>query len=113
MKAGLLVAAAEAAGLDVRSYSGRGMYGRKCVGIDIDTRNGAWLVATQLALAIVEMSDDPGLDIAELADLDVHTDSMGLGTIVYFPTVAWDPVYDEDEEEEDDEPPNGSQGARS
>lgn len=50
-----------------RSYSGRGMYGRECVGASIDGHPGDY----------------------ELPK-DWRSDSLGKGFIVYWPSVAWE-----------------------
>jgi hypothetical protein len=54
------------AGYEPRSYSGRGMFGKVCVGVDLD-RN------------------DRGEDLPGGAS----EDSMGLGYIMYWPHVEW------------------------
>lgn len=66
---------------EVRSYSGRVMYGANCVGVDTDDR-GAQM---KIAVALI----DAGIDADDVVDLaaDVRTDSMGLGQIVYFPNL--------------------------
>jgi len=58
-------------------YSGRGMYGEQCVGFTVEGRNYASLTA-----AIVRSLDD---DMADAMLGRLTTDSLGLGTIVYFP----------------------------
>lgn len=61
---------------DVRyDYSGRGMYGRECLGLVVD--------ATDLVVgvALSQVFGDDAWDIARNA----CTDSMGRGAIVYFP----------------------------
>jgi len=58
-------------------YSGRGMYGEQCVGFTVYGSGYALLVAT-----IVRTLDT---DVADAMLGRLTTDSMGLGTIVYFP----------------------------
>lgn len=53
---------AEAAGYTVRTYSGRGMYGRECPGVTVDNANDF---------------------IAEMGMKGLKVDSMGLSQIVY------------------------------
>jgi len=87
---------ADDAGIDednVRTdYSGRGMYGRTCVGFDLDSKGdllnlGASLQANGL---LDEFYSSASFD------------SMGLGIIVYFPGIKCeDGPKDEDEDEED------------
>jgi hypothetical protein len=75
---------------DVRyDYSGRGMYGKKCVGLDVPSVRTA--VKTLVALA--ESDSDLASDLAGAWTQD----SMGLGVIVYFPGFT---VKDPDEGEE-------------
>ena len=68
-----LIGALEDAGYEPRSYSGRGMFGRTCVSVSGDI--SIW-------------------EIARNIDQDIHipnpsTDSMGLGTVLYWPTYPW------------------------
>ncbi len=87
-------------GLDVRSYSGRGMYGDQCVGVDC--HNPTQTLA-QIMFALCEEGPD-GLDAAEhFTRVEaVRTDSMGLGMILYFPRLPWVAEESEDEDCEDD-----------
>lgn len=61
-----------------RRYSGRGMYGRECIGF---TTGDPINDAMKLALALHEIDED--VDMPRAA-----TDSMGRDTIVYFPGIA-------------------------
>jgi hypothetical protein len=72
------------AGFEVRRYSGRGMYGKECVGIEIDGGIGE-LFATVLETC----HKQDGYMVEDLAEAfrGMRTDSMGRGTIVYFPSV--------------------------
>lgn len=77
---------------DARSYSGRGMYGKQCLGVTMDK-------FSDLA-DLVENCDT--VEDAAWIIRNVKTDSMGLSTIFYWPKLTW---IDEDEtdEGEDDE----------
>ena len=56
------------AGLEPRDYSGRGMYGAYCVGVDLDHIG----------------------DISQLGKVPRATfDGMGMGVIAYWPSIAW------------------------
>ncbi len=85
------------------SYSGRGMYGVKCIGVGLD-RTGEIM-----ELAVLLLSG--GLSANEVTDLgdQMVTDSMGHGLIVYWPKIRLTPEEaahlenDEDEEEEVEE----------
>lgn len=65
-------------------YSGRGMYGDQCFGLVFEQEvRHPW--AFFAALGIVQESmDPPDFDALELARA-ARSDSMGVGTIVYFP----------------------------
>ena len=78
-------------GAEMRPYSGRGMFGKECLGIDLDDLADAF----RLALLI---SDD---DLAA-ALMFPHFDSMGKGIILYFPDVEV-PEGVTDEDDDDDE----------
>lgn len=78
-----------------RSYSGRGMYGATCLGVSTDDTIGKFVA--------------DAIDQAELFDVDLtalawvfrrmRSDSLGLGSILYFPGVA----YVGDDSEDNDE----------
>lgn len=88
-------AIAEQAGYVVRCYSGRGMFGRQCVAID-ETENGVPVLVQDLmtmagALALYgvgtyDVDHDTMLDVLA----DAETDNMGIGIVVYWPSIAWE-----------------------
>jgi len=79
-----LYAALKYGGFNVRSYSGRGMYGKSCVAVYVDD-------ATDL-LKI-------GVTIGETyADLRAATDSMGRGMVVYWPSQTWEDTYEDSDD---------------
>lgn len=89
-----VITAIEDAGLDPQAlyddYSGRGMYGKECFGIVVESTAEAVKFLIALARNLeAELAD-------ELAD-NWTTDSMGYGTIVYFPrfTVSEEDVDDD------------------
>lgn len=61
-------------------YSGRGMYGRSCFGIRVGQYDNVNETLLGVALAEVFGSDD-AWDIAR----SMRSDSLGLGSIIYFP----------------------------
>ncbi len=63
-----------------RSYSGRGMYGKYCIGVSVDD------VSEALA-AMTEFCDDT----SEAASIlrSYRSDSMGRRVIVYWPNIKW------------------------
>lgn len=77
------------------TYSGRGMYGERCIGWDVDDLSDAPMV---LALAFAEFLDP--YEARRLAE-NARTDNMGLGYIIYFPGSTCD-GWVEDEEDDDD-----------
>ena len=87
-------------GYDTRSYSGRGMYGTTCLGVSLDKNDLQFML--ELGHAMAEHNNEIDTDTPEGADEDelirlpkrVSSDSMGLGSIVYFPNVEY---KDEDE----------------
>lgn len=94
-----LKAACEDAGLDYRSYSGRGMYGDRCLGV---TGKDVPSIFADLLEAFSNMYTDEGdVDMSSVAELFRRTkwDSMGLDVIVYWPRIKW---VDEEEDEGDD-----------
>lgn len=86
----------EAAELKTRAYSGRYMYGKDCLGVDVDG------IGT-LLLAVAEfVTDDNRAEILETLR-GTRSDAMGLGTIVYFPGTPYvgeSDICDEDEDED-------------
>ena len=75
-----LVEIIEDAGYETRSYSGRSMYGKECVGVDLQDTSSIYFTAEVVA------SVEDKFEREELANIfrDARTDSIGLGTIVYF-----------------------------
>lgn len=85
---------------DVQSYSGRAMYGKSCLAITGDNR----ILRKAIAYAIVqaqEAESDPDCDAERLSMsfedyvesiLDYRQDSMGLGTVIYWPQVEYTEV---------------------
>jgi hypothetical protein len=71
-------------------YSGRGMYGKQCVAVKVDSDAQLW----ELAVALTEVEVFPG---------DPKTDSFGLGIVAYWPSIEWDASAVEQEEEEEEE----------
>jgi hypothetical protein len=74
----------EAFGEQVRSYSGRGMYGRECLALDTDKEAGEVFVAVLEAI-------EGEHDTTELQNAfqDMRSDQMGMGRIFYWPAVAY------------------------
>jgi len=96
MNAQTLVDAIENAGFEVRSYSGRGMNGRVCLGVELDGTT-SFELAAKIAGELLDADDADA--IGDLARLSVCQDSMGKGTIIYFPEIPWRGLVDVNEEE--------------
>ena len=76
-----------------REYSGRGMYGRQCFGVNISRDFSEF----KLALIMVEVL---GLERAiDMAD-STRSDSMGLGSVVYWP--GWTLAQDTGDKKDED-----------
>ncbi len=67
---------------DHREYSGRGMYGKACIGFTIENRAASVL---RVGLAVMQSFDE---ETAESIIDRAAWDSMGLNMIVYFPGVT-------------------------
>jgi len=86
----------EGAGYETRSYSGRGMCGKECLGVVIRANVISFIV--EIVRHIYNCSPDYiGESIFDQIK-SAKTDSMGLDTIVYFTNVEY-----VEEEGEDDE----------
>ena len=87
---------------NIRSYSGRAMYGKPCLGVTTSSLGD--LIADVMWAAAEWTQDEPDFDrdVAEAAEAfrSMRTDSMGHDTIVYFPSV---PFLDEDADVEEGE----------
>jgi hypothetical protein len=89
-----------------RSYSGRGMFGKSCVGVTLDGEGSSFQLGAAVSAALLDMDADDGpSDVEDLARLRVCTDSMGRGIIVYWPSVEW-PADAEEDEDHDCEGPS-------
>lgn len=73
----------ETLGYKPYSYSGRSMYGKKCLAVNLDSAIDMWDLAQALALDNIEISA-PELD------------SMGRGIVVYWPSIKWEEPTTED-----------------
>lgn len=68
------------------SYSGRGMYGATCVAMETDADTTLFKVGLELGAYAAEQ----GVEAYDIVVwLEKHrTDSMGLGSIIYFPDIT-------------------------
>jgi hypothetical protein len=78
-------------GAELRSYSGRSMYGKQCLGIDMESMTDAFRFALMVEDA----------DLCWAFSNPVF-DNMGRGIIVYFPNVEAPEGIDNDEDDDED-----------
>ena len=90
MNAHDLIEALRDSDYEPRSYSGRCMYGKCCVGVV--TSESPLDVGVKLGVTLVSMN--PSFDPSDLPGSS--QDSMGRDVIIYWPSIAWP----EDSEEE-------------
>lgn len=112
MESETLIDAIEDAGYKARWYSGRGMFGRSCVGVVLSRGASEFTFALELAREITgnAETEEAGLALLdELSRLRTKSDAMGVDTIIYFPNVAW--VSPKDEEEDDGPFPAEDEGS--
>lgn len=95
----LLQSLLENASLDVTSYSGRGMYGKECLGVTIGSI-GEFMTSYTMALFGYYDELNGAHDEVVGAVQCLRIDSLGMGIIVYFPNV---PFTDEEEDDLEDE----------
>lgn len=91
-------------GYSTRSYSGRGMYGKYCLGVTLDAGSESRFLL-ELGMAIGEFNADPTNELEQTISLPnrVSSDSMGLDRIIYFPNVEYVGEGDDDEDDTNDE----------
>jgi len=70
-----------------KDYSGRGMMGKTCVGLIISQFVSPFMIGMKLG-QFLALNPDPADDLLELIEGN-STDSLGKGTILYFPTLTW------------------------
>lgn len=76
-------------------YSGRHMYGRECLAIETEYPESTLM---QLVFDLMADATEATADLARLlaARHDVRSDSLGRGTVVYWPTIALPDTFVED-----------------
>ena len=75
----------ETNGYDCQSYSGRAMYGKTCLGVVISSEQSQFEMGLMVGLGLVDCWAG---DIEAVKN--VRSDSMGLGTVVYWPNIEYD-----------------------
>lgn len=84
-------------GASCRSYSGRNMYGKSCLGVGWDGDLAIFIADFMRAMKDSNLSNADKEDIIDEFE-SMRTDSLGRGMIIYFPTVDF-----VDEDGDDDE----------
>ena len=77
----------EAAGFECASYSGRGMYGEKCLSFTIEG-NAAAKIGRVFA-DVLEVIEPEENEVASHAFRRMREDSLGRSTVLYFPGVPF------------------------
>ena len=86
---------------EARSYSGRGMYGKQCVGVVVERETKLLGVVAEM---VAEATDDEDRDLLVGAFQRYEIDSLGRDSILYFPRVPWPEKQAAADEDEDEEP---------
>lgn len=73
-----------------RSYSGRGMFGANCIGVDLADHSEIFKVGALLGSLLAGQDE---FDVRELSRS--ATDSMGRGVILYWPGLSWEDEFEE------------------
>ena len=77
---------------EFRSYSGRGMFGKQCVGIVIPNNIGKAILDIGIKLGEMDESDVKNYSYVEFVESfhKILWDNMGLEYIIYFPDIEYD-----------------------
>lgn len=79
-----------AEGYEPYDYSGRAMYGERCVAVDLDSSAGLF----KMGMDLMRSADGADLVYSDEDRLtQLYTDSMGLGIVAYWRYVAWPAGY--------------------
>ena len=107
----MMIDALENGGYKTMSYSGRGMMGEKCLAVNLN--DDLMREIAQISTLVMNECEDEfnGVEVVEYMEeffdllAEARTDSMGLGTVIYFPNIDWDENWGDDsyEDEEDEE----------
>ena len=97
----------EMAGYETRSYSGRGMYGKECLAFTTERETSSFVVAADWMEAALYAGED-FIESVLAAMRGLRTDSLGRGTVFYFPSMSVDGLRFEEAEDEGDAPGEGN-----
>lgn len=72
------------------SYSGRGMYGKQCFAITTDKYQSSVDAILDVVSSALESMEPE--DVQKLIEMlkNACTESMGLGTVIYWPHIEWE-----------------------
>jgi len=79
----------EQLGYETRSYSGRGMYGKSCLGVEISRDESLFNVGVAVGEYLAEEDSDSPKG---------YVDSLGRGQILYFPSIEYNRNNNDSEE---------------
>jgi hypothetical protein len=82
--------------IDCYPYSGRCMYGEKCLGVTVNN------IMKVFAALIESADDDNKYEIAHCVER-ARWDSMGLDMVVYFPNITYDDSANENEDDDEED----------
>lgn len=99
MKKSALQIALENIGLEPRSYSGRGMYGKKCLGVVVSSENRHEITEAIIdaTVTFAEAGEYGEIDELKRALRRESQDNMAYDTIVYWPGVEFTENESDDE----------------
>lgn len=87
--------ALEANEYEIRSYSGRSMYGRTCLAVTVEDMSALFKLG---AAVYEEMTVTCQKEADMLFEIQTHWDAMGRQYVVYWPEIPHDAEPEEDEE---------------
>ncbi len=92
---------------EVRSYSGRNMYGKECLSFTFSRHESEAGMTAQIMADLADALPYEDLcSLFDVADLFAasKTDNFGVDNIIYFPNIKWDSGWNDDQDEiEEDE----------
>lgn len=79
----------EALGYEPRAYSGRGMYGKRCVAIELTDQAELWKLAVDIGSTMEKVFSFSWSTITDIRR-PPKIDSMGRGIVAYWPSIEWE-----------------------
>ena len=87
----MLQVAFDELGYNCREYSGRGMYGKNCLGVDLEESN-LFTIGFEVAEWVGNNYPERLCEVKDSIN-KIRQDSLGMNVIVYFPNVEFGTVY--------------------